>query len=449
MSTPTPVVIVAGWLGAGKTTALTDLVARLPGKSAVVVNDFGEARIDATLLDGVATLTDIPGGCVCCTAPAGLAATLTALLDEVAPARILIEPSGLAHPQDVVDMLERGALAARVARGPTLVLVDPARLLDPPEGLRDQLGAADVLVANRCDLADAAALAAFRAAAAALWPVPARVLETRFGVLPPDVLDWPPGHGPRAREGEPDHDHHHAHEAYAARSRVYPPDRVYAADAVRAALAAPGLERVKGIFRTDLGWLRFDRAGGHVHVAPAAYRRDTRFDAIALRGPTADAAALDALEAALGAARVEAAPLSGEVLVLVDATGGRRTLDRAALASLPGQIADVSTVVPGRSGVAVGLSAVLELASPPPGARFVVVASDGMTTAPTPLSDAAGAVLVHGLDGGPLPTTGHGGPFRLLVAPDAAARGSRCANVKGVALLRVVSDDGEGPVRGG
>ncbi|MEN9785697.1 MAG: hypothetical protein RLZZ299_961, partial [Pseudomonadota bacterium] len=68
-----PVTVIAGFLGTGKTTLLQRLLPQLPGRSAVVVNDFGTARIDATLLGGAATLTDIPGGCVCCTAPEGLA----------------------------------------------------------------------------------------------------------------------------------------------------------------------------------------------------------------------------------------------------------------------------------------------------------------------------------------------------------------------------------------
>src|SRR5688572_5169914 len=109
---PTPVHVVSGFLGAGKTTTITALLRRFPN-SAVVVNDFGEARVDATLLDGAATITDIAGGCVCCTAPEGLAKTIDALLDEVRPARVFIEPSGLARPQDVLDMLSRGGLAER------------------------------------------------------------------------------------------------------------------------------------------------------------------------------------------------------------------------------------------------------------------------------------------------------------------------------------------------
>jgi G3E family GTPase len=449
MSARVPVVTVAGWLGTGKTTAVTDLVSRLPGRSAVVVNDFGEARIDATILASGASVTDIAGGCLCCTAPEGLAATIEDLLDAVRPDRIFIEPSGLARPQDILDTLSRGGLAARVARGPTLVLVDPSRLADPPEGLREQLDAADVLVANRCDLADDSAVAAFRALAAGLWPGPARVVETRFGVLPTDVVDWPAGHGPRAperdapRQGGHDHAGHdhaahdhdaraHAHARYLARSSVFAPDVLFRFDALRAGLEAPALERVKGLFQTDAGWMRIDRAGGRLHVAATSYRRDSRFDAIA-----ATDAALDALVVALEAARVEEADASVDRLALVDARGIALALDRAALAALPGQVPDVGVVVPGRAGAGVRLREVLALVAPPPDAVFVVRASDGMTTAPVAVPDAGEAVLVHSLDGGPLPE-GQGGPFRLLVPPSEGGEKPRCANVKSVVRVRIV-----------
>jgi G3E family GTPase len=440
VSRATPVVTVAGWLGAGKTTAMLDLVARLPGRSAVVVNDFGEARIDATLLSDAATITDIPGGCVCCTAPAGLAATIEDLLDRVRPDRVFIEPSGLARPQDVIDMLTRGALARRVERGPTLVLVDPSRLLDPPDGLLEQLEAADVLVANRCDLATGAALDAFRARAAALWPRPLATLETRHGVLPTDVLHWPPGQGPRASEQgtdghEHDHDHAahaHAHTRYAARSWILGPETVLRFDALRAAVEAPAIERVKGMFHTDIGWIRLDRAGGRTHVQPTPYRRDSRLDAIA-----ADADALAVLDAALADAHVPAAATGGSLLTLVDASGMALELDRRALAALPGQVTDVGTLVPGRAGIGVLLAEVLALAAPGPEASFVVAAADGMTTAPVRVADAGGAVLVHGRDGMPLPDT-EGGPFRLLV-PTTNGERSRCANVKGVVRVRLVA----------
>lgn len=434
---PTPVHVVAGFLGTGKTTAVRALVAARADRErcAVVVNDFGEARIDATVLAGVARIADIAGGCVCCTAPEGLARTVAALLAEVRPDRILIEPSGLGRPQDIADMLARGGLRAELELMPTVVLVDPATLLGPPSALLDaQIEAADVLVANRCDLAAPEAIAAFRARAAALWPPPARVLETSFGVLPEESLAWPTGHGPRAADHDHDHDHGHAPstEGYAARSFVWGPEVRFGWDGLRALLlATPGLVRFKGLFRADVGWVRVDVAGGRLHLAGTGYRRDSRADAIA-----DDPAALDRIAEGLAAAMLpeDVAP-AGDGVALVDADGFEVRLARAALAALPGQVPDVAALVPGKSGAGVLLRELFALVAPPPGARFVAVAADGMTSAPAPVAEIGDSVLVHSLGDAPLPE-GQGGPFRLY-APGDAARGS-CANVKAVVRIRVV-----------
>ncbi len=424
---PTPVHVVAGFLGAGKTTTVRAWMAAHQGRerAAVVVNDFGEAGVDAALLgDGVA-VTNIPGGCVCCTAPAGLARAVATILDEVRPDRIFIEPSGLARPQDVVDMLSRGGLKERVALGPTLVVVDPGAT-GPADLVDAQLEAADVLVLNRLDLAAPDAVAAFRGRLATIWPGPARVLETTFGALPPDALAWPEGAGPTVRftrvHDTPSTD------GFRARSWVFPPEVGFSWDRLRAVLLTPGIARFKGLFRGDVGWFRVDVAGGQLHFAATAWRRDNRADLIV---GTAD---LDAVAAGIEAALLPAdAPVTEDGVALVDPDGFELRLSREALAALPGQVPDVGAVVPGRAGAGVPLREVLGLVPAPAGARFVVVARDGLTTAPVPVESVDG-VLVHTLDGGPLPDK-QGGPFRLL-----APTGSSCANVKGVARIRVLPD---------
>lgn len=423
---PTPVHVIAGFLGAGKTTTVRAWMAARQGqeRAAVIVNDFGEAGVDAALLgDGVA-IENIPGGCVCCTAPAGLARAVATILDEVRPDRIFIEPSGLARPQDVVDMLARGGLKERVALGPTVVVVDPAAA-GPADLAAAQLEAADVLVLNRLDLADTATLAAFRARLAEVWPGPARVVETTHGALPDGALEWPEGAGPTVRftrvRDTP------STEGFRSRSWVFPPDVRFSWDKLRPLLQSPGIARFKGLFAGDVGWFRVDVAGGRLHFAATAWRRDNRADLIV--DATAD---LDALSAGLEAAILPAdAPAVTDGVTLVDLDGFELTLSRAALAALPGQIPDVSAHVPGRAGVGVPLREVLALVPAPKDARFVVVATDGMTSAPAPIAGTDG-ILVHGLDGGPLPDK-QGGPYRLL-----APAGSGCANVKGVGRIRIV-----------
>jgi G3E family GTPase len=438
----TPVHIVAGFLGAGKTTTIRAWMEQNAGRerAAVIVNDFGEAGIDGALLaaalPGDIPVVNIPGGCVCCTAPAGLAQAVATVLDTVRPDRVFIEPSGLARPQDVVDMLSRGPLRARVALGPTIVVVDPTLLAadGPPAALLDtQLEAADVLVLNRVDLAEAGVLAAFRARVASLWPGPARVLETTWGRLPADALDWPEGAGPRVRytavTDAPSTD------GYRARSWVFPPEARFAWDALRALLSGtPGIARFKGLLAADVGWSRVDVAGGRVQLAGTAWRRDSRADVIV----TAEVD-LDAFAAAFAACVLpEGAAPAGAGVTLVGADGAPLLLGRDALAALPAQVPDVAAHVPGRTGVAVPLAEVLALAHPGPGARFVVVASDGMTTEPALVAGVDGAYLVHTVADGPVPAD-QGGPFRLLVRPGAPK--SACAAVKGVVRIRVLAGE--------
>lgn len=424
----TPVHLVAGFLGTGKTTALVRELARRKGteRCAIVVNDFGEARVDATLLDGAVGLRSIEGGCVCCTAPAGLAPAIAALLDEVRPDRIFLEPSGLARPRDVLDMLGRGNLRDRVRLMPTVVLVDAARVGDEPALVAEQRETADFVVLSRADLATAEQLAAARAVVDATWPAPLGVFEARHGELPAEVWDWPEGHGARAtgffRALPP------STAGYRAGSWIFPVDQVFSWQAVRdAVVRAPGVVRFKGLFHTDLGWFRLDVAGGRLIPGLSAYRSDSRCDLI-----VDDRGDLAAFEAALRAAvdPQANAPYEGEpVITVMGADRNDFTLTRGALRALPAQVPDVSTLHPGKKGAGVALASVLSLA---PGTRYVVAAADGMTTRPAPVADVGSAVLVHSLDGRPLPAE-QGGPFRLYVPAESA-----CANVKGVARLTLL-----------
>lgn len=121
------------------------------------------------------------------------------------------------------------------------------------------------------------------------------------------------------------------------------------------------------------------------------------------------------------------------------------TLGHDDLASLPGQIDDVSSLVAGRRGRAVRLASLLACAEVLPDASWITVeADDDSFAASVPLEAVADAVLVYQLDGKPLPRE-NGGPFRLLI-PDAARCGSaevdKCANVKSVGVLRLDADRG-------
>jgi G3E family GTPase len=366
---------------------------------------------------------------------------------EEAPDRLLIEPTGLARPQDLIDTLRRCPERESFELGPVVVLVDPTQLARAEAGvddvtrglLREQVQGADVLVANRVDLSSEEDLAAFERVVAGLWPAPLAVHRTRHGALPDDALEWPAGEGARAerRVGE-EHPHDHAStEGHRARSWQWPPDAVFSGRRLRDALQelakgpAP-VARFKGIFRTEEGTSRLEIAGGVLHDRLTSYRRDSRADAI-VRG---DDAALDAIGQRLEQARLRADELAVDPnrveWVLPD--GRVFGVDRAALRALPGGIPDVATSFPKRRGAAARGEAVFEELGLPTTGSAVVVAGDGVASAPVDVAVLRRGVLLPSQADAPLPGD-QGGPFRLLIPEDASPEPVSCANVKGVAKV--------------
>lgn len=120
-------------------------------------------------------------------------------------------------------------------------------------------------------------------------------------------------------------------------------------------------------------------------------------------------------------------------------------LSYADLAALPGQVADVSTLAPGREGSAVRFASVLEAASAQADAEFLTLEADGGFAASIPLAAVADeALLLYALDGEPLPQE-KGGPVRFLI-PNPAACGTdeidTCANVKYLNAISLSAERG-------
>jgi G3E family GTPase len=449
-----PVHIVAGFLGAGKTTAIRHQLATRRGeKVAVIVNDFGEAGFDEAVLagEGSFAIRNIPGGCVCCTAPEGFVDALGAVLAEK-PDRLLIEPTGLARPQDLVDTIRRSPHKEAVELRPLVVLVDPSRLSaksdEEAELISLQAGIADVLVANRTDLAGPEALERFDTLAQSLWPQPLSVHRTTRGRLPAEAFEWPEQEGARIpRSGgaasaghEPTGHDHASTSAHTVRSFRWSPDVVFSRERVsRAALraseglAGAKLARWKGIFRTDQGVLRLDVAGGHIHEERSPFRRDSRLDVILEGGGEGAFARIESWLA--GAIQSDAERSENATRIeLVFPSGRVRFVERDELLALPGGVDDVSALVPKRSGAAARIAALLDAHEAPDEGSAVVCAADGFASEPVPLAALRAGLLVHTQGGAPLDPK-QGGPYRLLIPEGVPGAPSACANVKGVVRI--------------
>lgn len=150
--------LITGFLGSGKTTSILHLLAQKDPaeKWAVLVNEFGEVGIDGALLaDSGALLKEIPGGCMCCVNGLPMQVGLNTLLRQGKPDRLLIEPTGLGHPKQILDMLTAPVYEPWIELQTTLCLLDPRQLLDEKavnnENFRDQLASADIIIANKQD----------------------------------------------------------------------------------------------------------------------------------------------------------------------------------------------------------------------------------------------------------------------------------------------------------
>lgn len=216
-----PVNIVTGALGAGKTTAIARLLASKPlnERWVVILNEFTDSGIDALTVAAAAVgaydVRAIPGGCLCCTGEEDFQQQLGKLVQE-RPARILIEPSGIAHPGTVIDELRAYERTGRLRLMSTIALVDISRLhvLESPQRNteREQVEAADVLLLSKAEQATPAERDRFFSAASALFPPKRWIGLSSAGVLPSEALQPPqakPAFGLMVSETQSAHAHSH------------------------------------------------------------------------------------------------------------------------------------------------------------------------------------------------------------------------------------------------
>lgn len=150
--------IITGFLGVGKTTAIIKLLETKPENEvwAVLVNEFGEVGVDGALLNGKAAyVKEIPGGCMCCVAGLPMQVGLNLLISQAKPDRLLIEPTGLGHPKQIIETLTNKHYRDLLSLKSVITLVDPRNLNNnrylENDNFNDQLAVADVVVANKTD----------------------------------------------------------------------------------------------------------------------------------------------------------------------------------------------------------------------------------------------------------------------------------------------------------
>lgn len=159
-----PTNIITGFLGVGKTTVILNLLKQKTGKEkwAVLVNEFGEIGVDGGLIQGGHSegegifVREVPGGCMCCTAGLPMQIALNQLLTKAKPDRLLIEPTGLGHPKEVLEILTAEHYQGILNIQQCITLVDARKIADrhytEHDTFNQQIDMADVIVGHKSDL---------------------------------------------------------------------------------------------------------------------------------------------------------------------------------------------------------------------------------------------------------------------------------------------------------
>lgn len=217
-----PVTIVTGFLGAGKTTLIRHVLQNAGDRQlALIINEFGDVGVDGEILRSCGiencpeeNIVELANGCLCCTVADDFAPAIEALLaHERRPDHIIVETSGLALPKPLIKAFDWPAIRSRLTVDGVIAVVDGAalaagRFADNPEKLKaqrdqdpaldhdnpleevfeDQLLCADLVILNKTDLLDEAALARAMGEIAATLPRAVKIVSAREGRVDPKVL---------------------------------------------------------------------------------------------------------------------------------------------------------------------------------------------------------------------------------------------------------------------
>lgn len=309
-----PVNLITGFLGVGKTTSIKQLLKNKPTNErwALIINEFGAVAIDQTAFEETTenglTVREVAGGCICCTANLPMQMTLTLVLRQIKPHRILIEPTGIGHPESILDMLRSKFLRDVLDIRATICLVDPRQWQQDKyrehETFIDQITLSDVLIANKIDLAGEALTHDFLSWAKDLFPPKILIGAVNQGDIDSNWIDIEPFVQRKALYPQAHEAHHHTHhhpeetadpstgfEGMVRREShglgqygcgwMFSPDVVFELPKLKAFVASlQSYERVKGAFRTGVDWVLINAVRGEFTVEYLAYRRDSRIEVI-------------------------------------------------------------------------------------------------------------------------------------------------------------------------
>ncbi|QBG47649.1 GTP-binding protein [Verrucomicrobia bacterium S94] len=306
-----PTNIITGFLGTGKTSAILHLLKNKPPseKWAVLVNEFGEIGIDGSLFEGQHSqeqgvfIREVPGGCMCCTAGLPMQIALNMLLTTARPDRLLIEPTGLGHPVEVLGVLSGEHYQESLAIQKIVTLVDARHLSDSRytdhQTFNQQIAIADLIVGNKSDLYEEKDRRALERYAKQHGAAHVKLLITEQGMLEPSALEG----RTRATEAETHHHHHHENrnpsiseipipeagylkaenegEGFQSVGWRFTPHRVFDHSRLFSFFSGLDAERMKGVFITDKGIFGYNLTADGLTEIPIDECAESRVEIIA------------------------------------------------------------------------------------------------------------------------------------------------------------------------
>ena len=217
-----PCTVVTGFLGAGKTTLIRNILENAKGKRlALIVNEFGDVGVDGEILKGCGVdscpeenIVELANGCICCTVADDFVPALDQILARTPKVdHILIETSGLALPKPLVQAFQWPTVKNRVTVDGVIAVVDGPALAegrvasdmdalaaqraadgtldhdDPVEEVfEDQVACADLIILSKNDLLDEAGAARANAVLSEHIARAVKVVPTAQGKVDPSVL---------------------------------------------------------------------------------------------------------------------------------------------------------------------------------------------------------------------------------------------------------------------
>ncbi len=158
-SPPIPIIVISGFLGAGKTTFLNQVLCGCVERNiALLINDFGSINLDARLTSGIGKITfRLSNGCICCSKRDELHHVLMSLIDMADPPElIMIEASAVANPLSIAEVCSSPGLRRGVYLDSIVTITNAEQLAGMTGGIAQlaniQVSAADIILLNKIDL---------------------------------------------------------------------------------------------------------------------------------------------------------------------------------------------------------------------------------------------------------------------------------------------------------